>query len=71
MTTATYETVLEQAQQLTPEDQARLMDALEELAEQQWTASFAASQDALAQLASKALADFDAGRTEPLDPDQL
>ncbi len=40
---------------------------LEELAsEQRWTASFSKSQDALAKLAEKALADHVAGRTKPL-----
>ncbi len=71
MATATYETVLEQAQQLAPEEQERLMEALEELTELRWDASFAKSQDALAHMAGKALADFEAGWTEPLEPDQL
>ncbi len=40
---------------------------LEELAsERRWSASFAASQDALAKLADEALADDAAGRTRPL-----
>ncbi|HEX4332286.1 MAG TPA: hypothetical protein VH040_09115 [Usitatibacter sp.] len=40
---------------------------LEELAsEQRWTESFSKSQDALAKLAEKALADHAAGRTKPL-----
>ena len=39
--------------------------------EQQWDEQFAASQDVLATLAAEALADFNAGRTEPLDPDRL
>ena len=40
---------------------------LEELAsEQRWTGSFSKSQDALAKLAEKALADHSAGRTKPL-----
>ncbi len=68
MASATYETVLELAQQLTPEEQERLM---EDLSERRWDTAFERSQDALAQLASQALADFDAGRTEPLDPDRL
>jgi len=40
---------------------------LEELAsEQRWTESFSKSQDALAKLAERALADHAAGRTKPL-----
>ena len=40
---------------------------LEELAsEQRWSESFAKSQDLLAKLAEKALADHAAGRTKPL-----
>ncbi len=40
---------------------------MEELAsEQRWTDSFAKSQDLLAKLAEKALADHAAGRTKPL-----
>ena len=40
---------------------------LDEIAsEQRWTASFAKSQDLLAKLADKALADHAAGRTKPL-----
>jgi hypothetical protein len=40
---------------------------IEELAsEQRWTDSFAKSQDLLAKLAEKALADHTAGRTKPL-----
>lgn len=40
---------------------------LEELAsEQRWSESFAKSQDVLAELAEKALADHAAGRTKPL-----
>ncbi len=40
---------------------------LEEIAsEQRWSASFAKSQELLAKLADKALADHAAGRTKPL-----
>jgi hypothetical protein len=40
---------------------------LEELAsEQRWAESFAKSQDKLAKLAQQALADYAAGRTNPL-----
>jgi hypothetical protein len=45
---------------------------LDELAsEQRWQAAFAASEDALAGLAAEALAEFEAGDTEPLDPATL
>jgi hypothetical protein len=40
-------------------------------AERRWEESFAASQDALAELADEALVDFRAGKTRPLDPDTL
>jgi hypothetical protein len=40
-------------------------------AERRWEESFAASKDALAELADEALADFRAGKTRPLDPDTL
>ncbi len=39
--------------------------------ERQWDAQFQRSQNALAQLAAEALAEFRAGKTEPLDPDKL
>jgi hypothetical protein len=40
---------------------------LQELAsEQKWSGSFQSSQDALAQLAEQALAEYTAGRTKPL-----
>ena len=45
---------------------------LEELAaEQRWDDAFVASADALAQLADEALAEHRAGRSEPLEPDDL
>ena len=68
MAAAPYETVLELAQQLTPAEQGRL---IEDLVARRWDVAFERSPDALAQLAANALADFDAGRTEPLDPDRL
>ena len=40
-------------------------------AERRWEASFASSQDALKRLADEALAEHDAGESEPLDPDAL
>lgn len=45
---------------------------VDELAsEQRWAQSFAESQDVLAQLAEEALAEHRAGRTQPLDADEL
>ena len=45
---------------------------LEELAsEQRWDELFARSSDTLERLANEALAEFRAGRTQPLDPDKL
>lgn len=50
-----------------PEQDAVAAIVLEELAsEQRWSDSFAKSQDLLAKLAEKALADHAAGRTKPL-----
>jgi hypothetical protein len=49
------------------EQDAVVAIVMEELAsEQRWTDSFAKSQDLLAKLAEKALADHAAGRTKPL-----
>ena len=45
---------------------------LDELAsEQRWTEAFAQTADQLAQLADEALAEYRAGQTQELDPDQL
>lgn len=45
---------------------------LEELAsERKWAERFANSQDLLAQMADEALAEHRAGKTLPLDPDDL
>ena len=50
-----------------PEQDAVAAIVMEELAsEQRWAESFAKSQDLLARLAEKALADHGAGRTKPL-----
>jgi hypothetical protein len=43
----------------------------EAVSDRQWEESFAASQDFLKELGDRALADFLAGNTEPLDPDRL
>lgn len=39
--------------------------------ERQWDAAFATSLDVLKRLGDKALAEYQAGKTEPLDPDRL
>ncbi|MBZ0282962.1 MAG: hypothetical protein K8L97_19640 [Anaerolineae bacterium] len=45
---------------------------LDELAsERRWSESFAASEDLLAQLAAEALIEHRAGKTQPLNPDEL
>lgn len=45
---------------------------LEELnSERKWTELFAASQDLLSEMADEALAEHRAGKTLPLDPEQL
>jgi hypothetical protein len=45
---------------------------LDELnSERRWNEAFAASSDLLEQLAKEALAEHRAGKTLPLDPDQL
>ena len=47
-------------------------DAREELeSEQRWATAFASSQAGLLKLAEQARANYLAGKTEPLDPDQL
>jgi len=45
---------------------------LQELAsEERWQAALGASTDALGKLADEALAEYRAGKTQPLDPDAL
>jgi len=44
---------------------------LEELAERRWQKRFAETRDALRRAAAHALAEDEAGLTEPLDPDAL
>jgi len=39
--------------------------------ERQWDASFVKNRDVLVRMANKALANFNTGQTEPLDPDNL
>jgi hypothetical protein len=69
----TLERALAEIAKLSEDEQEKFAKwILAELAdERRWDASFAASHDALAELANEALADFHAGRTQPLDPDNL
>ena len=71
--TALLEKAFAQATRLPDDEQdavARwLMDELE--SERHWSRSFETSQRQLADLAQEALAEDLAGRTKPLDPDQL
>lgn len=62
-----------EASKLSPEEQDALAQwILEELtSEQRWEETFEHSQDALAKLAEEALNEYRAGRTQPLDPDDL
>lgn len=46
-----------------------ILEELEE--EQRWDESFARSQDLLAKLAAEAMAEYQAGRTQELDPETL
>ncbi len=66
--TRLLEKVLSQAAKLPDAEQdAVAAILLEEIAsEQRWSESFANSQDQLAELAQKALAEHAAGRTKPL-----
>ena len=48
---------------------AAILDEIE--AERRWDASLATSQDALKRLADEALAEHQAGKSEPLNPDSL
>lgn len=71
--TKLLEKALSEAAKLPAEDQDALADrVLEELAsERRWTESFARSQDVLGRMANEALAEDRAGKTKPLEPDQL
>ena len=71
--TRLLEKALAEAAKLPPADQDALARWLMEdiLAEQRWQKTFARSQDALAKLADEALAEYDRGETEPLDPESL
>lgn len=62
-----------QASQLPPDQQEALAALLlDEIAsERLWDQAFAQSQNQIAQLADEALTEFQAGRTVPLDEEQL
>jgi hypothetical protein len=69
--TALLEKAIEKASALPKADQEAIGALiLEEIAsESRWNAQFAASQDALARLASEALSEFNEGKTLPFDKD--
>jgi hypothetical protein len=48
-----------------------LVESLEEAGERRWDEQFATSQDLLAHLADEALAEYQADRTQDLDPHKL
>lgn len=48
---------------------AMILEELED--ETRWDATFVKSQDALARLASEAMAEYRAGKTQELDPETL
>ena len=54
-----------------PEQDAVASVFLAELeSERRWTAAFASSQDELSRLADEALREFEAGETQPMDPER-
>jgi hypothetical protein len=71
--TKLLEHAFQEAAKLAPEEQDALANRwLAEIAdEQRWELLFANSQDELARLADQALAEHQAGLTQPLDPDRL
>ncbi len=62
-----------EAKKLPPDEQESLGQwILDELAsEQRWTTAFEESQDLLAKLADEGLAEYRAGKTKSLDPDEF
>jgi hypothetical protein len=71
--TKLLEKAFQEAAKLSSEEQDALARAvLDELAaERRWDELFATSADLLDELSDKALAEHDAGRSRPLDPDKL
>lgn len=65
------ETAFQRAAELPPEEQDRLASAIlaDMESEGRWDRAFAESQDVLGRLASTALAEAEAGKTERLFPD--
>ena len=72
MTRSLEEAFAEPAKLPETEQEALAAWILEELAsERRWQDAFARSADLLDKLADEAIADYRAGKTEPLDPDSL
>ena len=75
MTERLKQAVEQASRQLSPEDQDYLADRILALLraddDATWDAAFAASGDKFDKLAQRALDNYRAGRTEPLDPDKL
>ena len=71
--TELLERAFEQAAKLTIDEQNRLAEwILAELeSDERWDDLLSKSRDGLAQLGCDALNEFQDGRTDPLDPDQL
>ena len=71
--TRLLEKAFQEAFKLSEEEQDALANLIfEELAsERRWEAQFRDSQDVLTRLAAEALAEYEAGQTEPLDPNGL
>ncbi|MBA3480983.1 MAG: hypothetical protein H0T51_04115 [Pirellulales bacterium] len=71
--TKSLQQLIEKASQLPPEQQesfaALMLYELE--SDQRWDELFARSPELLEKLAAEAIAEDDAGLTEPLDPDNL
>jgi hypothetical protein len=74
MVPSTYEQVLQEVQQLTPEEQDRLIQDLQEARatedDARWEAAFARSQDKLEVAAARVRANRAAGRRIALESDQ-
>lgn len=74
MATQLLKQAFEKASQLPEEEQnfiARWLIRAIESDSQLWDAAFASSIEKLDELGEQALAEYRAGRTEPLDPDKL
>ena len=71
--TKLLEEAFAEASKFSEEEQNALANLIfEELSsERRWQRQFAESEDALAKLAREAIAEYNAGRTAPLDPDKL